>query len=152
MKNSKTKTAVAEEPKQTHDNVFVFPTIRGRSRHREIHAFLSDLLDRHDETPAVAVASVAVREDGSVSISAKGVDADTADDLLAGARRLASRIEASKSHYPAARHQRGGISLLAISSTAFAIASYLNVAAWIDVLLVLGAQASAILLTAPPRR
>ncbi|WP_186174594.1 hypothetical protein [Burkholderia gladioli] len=153
MKNSKIKTAVAEEPKQTPDNVFVFPTIRGRSRHSEIRAFLSGLLDRHDECPAVAVATVAVREDGSVSISAKGIDADTADDLLVGTRQLARRIETSKSHYPpAATRQRGGISLLAISSTAFAAASYLNAAAWLDVVLVLAAQASAILLTTPTRR
>ncbi|MGY4831998.1 hypothetical protein [Burkholderia pyrrocinia] len=153
MKTSKITASAAEEAKQTPDNVYVLPTIRRRSRHSAIRAFLNGLVNRHDECPAVAVASVVVREDGTVSISAKGIDPDTADDVLAGAHQLARRIETSRSRYalPTTR-QRGGISLLALSATTFAIASYLNVAAWLDVVLVLAAQAAALLLTTPHRR
>ncbi|KWC46658.1 hypothetical protein WL80_07445 [Burkholderia ubonensis] len=111
------------------------------------------LIDRHNECPAVAAASVFLREDGTVSISAKGVDLDTADDVLTGVHQLAKRIEASKPHHQTtANRQRGSASLLILTAAGFSLASYFNATAWLDAVLVLAAQASALLLTKSPRR
>ncbi|WP_157655067.1 hypothetical protein [Burkholderia ubonensis] len=153
MMTSKIRTNAAEAAKRAPNNVYALPTIRRRARHNAIRAFLNGLIDRHNEHPAVAAASVFLREDGTVSISAKGVDPDTADEVLAGVHQLARRIEASKPHYQTpANRQRGGVSLLILAATGFSLASYLNATAWLDVVLVLAAQASALLLTKPPRR
>jgi len=150
---SKIRTSVVADPKRAPNNVYALPTIRRRARHDAIRAFLIGLIDRHNEHPAVAAASVLLREDGTVSISAKGVDPDTADDVLAGVHQLATRIEASKPQFlTPANRQRGSVNLLILAAASFSLASHFNVNAWLDAVLVLAAQASVLLLTKPPRR
>ncbi|CAN2526408.1 MULTISPECIES: hypothetical protein [pseudomallei group] len=145
---NKTTKPASEGPKRETDNVYELPTIRRRTRQAAIRAFLRDLVARHDRSPAVAAAAVLLREDGTIAISAKGVDADTAEDVLAGAHQLAERIEYARnqrSHRLA--RQRGTASILATATIGIAAAAYLNTSAWLDAALVLTCHAATLLLT-----
>lgn len=146
-----TTKPASEGPERAADNVYELPTIRRRTRQTTIRAFLHDLIARHDRSPAVAAAAVLLREDGTISISAKGVDADTAEDVLAGVHQLAERLEyARNQHPPRFVRQRGTASILATATIGLAAAAYLNTSAWLDAALVLTCHAATLLFT--PRK
>lgn len=129
-------------------NVYVLPSIHRRARHNAVRNFLNDLLEQHNYSPAVAAAAIMLAEDGSVSVSGKGIDPDTSADMLAGALRLARRIELTITPRDApSERQRGSISFVTLPTIGFSLATYLNGEAWLDALLVLIAQAATLLIT-----
>lgn len=76
-------------------NIYRFPTqvLRAR-RHQSIRNTVVAQFDIR-QPPAVATATIVVRDDGSVSTCAKGCEADTAQLLARGLKRLARRIESA---------------------------------------------------------
>lgn len=133
-----------EDRESEAGNVYAFPSHESNSsttRHKAIREHLVYLTGQHDRNPAIAAATVLLRADGTVSVTAKGIDpevaaqiADELDDLSNVIRAHAYRSKRASSF------QRGFIRLLPATSISFLAATYVNTIAWLDVALMLGSQ------------
>jgi len=125
-------------------NVYPFQSYEGdalATRRKTIREYLCDRIEEHDRDPAIAAATVLLHADGTVSVTAKGIDpavaaqiADELDDLSATIRAHACRSKRAGSL------QRGFIRLLPATSISFLAATYINTIAWLDVALMLCSQ------------
>jgi hypothetical protein len=125
-------------------NVYPFPANERNAlttRHKAIREHLANLTGQHDRDPAVAVATVLLRADGTVAITAKGIDPEVAAQIADELDDLSNTIRAH-AHRPkrAGSLQRGFIRLLPATSISFLAATYVNTIAWLDVALMLSSQ------------
>ena len=74
----------SERPESSADNVYHLSNHDLNLRHRAIREHLRDQLARHAEESIVAIACVTMQADGTISISAKGIEAE---GLRAAAQR-----------------------------------------------------------------
>jgi hypothetical protein len=133
-------------------NVYPFPSHESNAlttRNKAIREYLVNLREQHDRKPAIAGATVLLHADGTVRVTAKGIDpevasqiADELDDLSDIIRSHATRSRRARSL------QRGFFRLLPAISMSFLTATYINTIAWLDVALMLGSQLSVIALQA----
>ncbi len=133
-----------EDRESEAGNVYPFPSHESNAlttRHKAIREHLVNLTGQHDRDPAIAAATVLLRADGTVGVTAKGIDpevaaqiADELDDLSNIIRTHAYRSKRSGSL------QRGFIRLLPATSISFLAATYINTIAWLDVALMLCSQ------------
>ncbi|WP_334046002.1 hypothetical protein [Burkholderia cepacia] len=131
----------SERPENTADNVYHLSNHDLNLRHRAIREHLRDQLARHAEESIVAIACVTMQADGTVNISAKGIEADLADDMLDGLGHLSARIRHHTKGKTKLGSRQGGYAavglMAAIALLAFA---YVNETPWLDCITVLAGQ------------
>ncbi|WGS43097.1 hypothetical protein LFL97_06100 [Burkholderia sp. JSH-S8] len=103
---------------------------------------------RHAEDSIIAIACVSMQADGTISISAKGIEPDLADEMLNGLSHLSARIRHHTKGKPKPRpRQNGNIALGVMTAIALTTCAYINAIPWIDSTLVLAAHFLASLTT-----
>ncbi|MDN7856576.1 hypothetical protein QZM81_12225 [Burkholderia cepacia] len=131
----------SERPKSSADNVYHLSNHDLNLRHRAIREHLRDQLARHAEESIVAIACVTMQADGAVSISAKGIEADLADDMLDGLGLLSARIRHHTKGKPKpGGRQRGHAAVALMAAIALLALAYVNEIPWLDCATVLAAQ------------
>jgi len=92
-------------------------------------------------SPAIAYASVLLSRDGSITLSASGVEPEFAPAIGSALLALRDRINShAASHRPRPRGYGGFANLMPVISIAFMAATYLNEVAWVDAALSFAAQ------------
>lgn len=133
----------SERPENTADNVYHLSNHDLNPRHRAIREHLRDQLARHAEESIVAIACVTMQADGTISISAKGIEADLADDMLDGLGHLSARIRHHTKPKPKSKpgsRQRGCAAVALLAAMALLAFAYINEIAWLDCATVLASQ------------
>ncbi|MBU9643655.1 hypothetical protein KTF36_17535 [Burkholderia gladioli] len=133
-------TPHSERPENTADNVYQLTPHSQLIRHRAIREHLQQQISRHAEESIVAIASVTMQADGTVSISAKGIETDLADEMLDGLNLLSARIRHHTRVRTPSNRQRGSIALSVVTTVALTACAYVNAIPWIDSTLVLAAH------------
>lgn len=105
----------------------------------EIRAHLLRLASRHEEEQAIAFAMAFIQADGSLRLSAKGVDPDIATQLHKGLETLSVAVR-DHAHHATSPRRHLRLSGIAITAIPLSIATYLNDYAWLDVALMLLGQ------------
>ncbi|MDP9587185.1 hypothetical protein [Burkholderia ambifaria] len=140
MKNHAAKQH-SERPKSSADNVYHLSNHDLNLRHRAIREHLRDQLARHAEESIVAIACVTMQADGTISISAKGIEADLADDMLDGLGHLSARIRHhTKGRSKLGNRQRGYAAVGLMAAIALLGFAYVNEIPWLDCATVLAGQ------------
>lgn len=112
---------------------------------------LRSIENRH--SPAIAYAGVALALDGTVTLTAHGIEPEFASAIASGLLTLSERIQAHDSPSPRPSNSPSGRADMSfLLSLAFAAATYINAAPWLDSALVLAAQATAHWLASRGRR
>lgn len=131
----------SERPKSSADNVYHLSNHDLNLRHRAIREHLRDQLARHTEESIVAIACVTMQADGTISISAKGIEADLADDMLDGLGHLSARIRHHTKGKPRpGSRQRGYAAVALMAAIALLAFAYFNEIPWLDCATVLAGQ------------
>ncbi|WP_257827339.1 hypothetical protein [Burkholderia glumae] len=131
----------SERPKSSADNVYHLSNHDLNLRHRAIREHLRDQLARHAEESIVAIACVTMQADGTISISAKGIEADLADDMLDGLGHLSARIRHHTKGKPKpGGRQRGYAAVALMAAIALLAFAYVNEIPWLDCATVLAGQ------------
>jgi len=99
---------------------------------------------REGEESAIACASALLQEDGTVHISAKGIDPDIATRIADALDVLSEAVRCHALKTPQHTRQRGSGTVSLSIIIGFMAAAFLNQIAWIDAALILGAQLIAI--------
>lgn len=111
------------------------------TRHKAIREYLFNLTAQHDRNPAIAAATLLLRADGQVTVTAKGIDPDVAAQIADELDGLSDIIRAHAIRpRRAGSFQQGFIRLLPVTSICFLAATYINTIAWLDVALMLCSQ------------
>jgi hypothetical protein len=140
MKNHAAKQH-SERPESSADNVYHLPTHDLNLRHRAIREHLRDQLARHAEESIVAIACVTMQADGTINISAKGIEPDLADDMLDGLGHLSARIRHHTKGKPKpGNRQRGYAAVGLMAAIALLGFAYVNDIPWLDCVTVLAGQ------------
>lgn len=107
-------------------------------RHEAIHNHLVNLPSKPGAGSAVAVACVLLFADGTLDVSARGIEPIIAEQMAAGMETLANAIRWHGNRPPksASPIQRGAVSVAMLISMAFAFAAYVNPVDWLDAVLV----------------
>ncbi|CAJ4633423.1 Uncharacterised protein [Burkholderia pseudomallei] len=128
----------SERPENSADNIYHFHSLGRSARHLAIRKYLCDLVDRHDRESVIAVACVFIQADGTIDVSAKGVDFDLADNVLDGLGHLSARIRHhTKTHRASHHRQRGSITIGLLAAITLSVCAYLNMTPWLDSAIVL---------------
>ena len=92
-------------------------------------------------SPAIAYASVLLSQDGTITVSASGIEPEFAPAIDAALDRLRRQIqEHGTRRMTAQKGRRGSAQLATILSIAFMAATYVNGIAWLDAAMSLAAQ------------
>lgn len=117
------------------------------ARQAQVFHHLRSLSSTFDRC-GVAVAVAVLMRDGSMDLSAVGVEPEYAGLITSGLDRLSRALRAQRDASKAKRW-RGSISLSLATCIGFIAATYLNNVAWLDALLMLLSQLSAVYLCRP---
>ncbi|WP_143136332.1 hypothetical protein [Burkholderia ubonensis] len=143
-------TPHSERPESNADNVYHLTTHGRNLRQQAIREYLREQMTRHAEDSIIAIASVSMQTDGTINISAKGIEPDLADEMLDGLSHLSARIRHHTKGKPKPRsRQHGNVALGVMTAIALTACAYINAIPWIDSTLVLAAH---ILATLSKRR
>lgn len=113
------------------------------ARSSNVRTALSDALERLT-SPAIAYAAVLLSEDGTITLSAAGVEPEFTPALESALAQLQGTVRShGKRHRKRPKGHSGFSSLLPLLSTAFLAATYVNDIALLDVALCLAAQLTA---------
>ena len=109
-------------------------------RQQAIREHLMSLACMDGEQSAIASACALLQKDGTLLITAKGIDADVALRMADGLDRLSAAVRSHAIKPTQSSRQRGiGTTTLAIA-IGFMAATFINEVPWIDAALILAAQ------------
>lgn len=112
-------------------------------RYKRIEDTRSSAIAQFDalRSPAIAYAAILLSEDGSITLSASGIEPEFAPAISSALASLRDRITSHATHYPVQPRSYGGFArLLPLVSMAFMAATYINQIAWIDAALSIASQ------------
>ena len=99
--------------------------------------------------PAIATATAWLDGQGTIGVAVACIEPEMAPTFAHELRQLANEIEQHQRTRQKLSRLRGSVTLMALSMTGFACATYINEVAWIDVVLSCTAQAVALYFTRP---
>lgn len=112
-------------------------------RYQRIEDARSSAIAQFDalRSPAIAYAAILLSEDGSITLSANGIEPEFAPAISSALASLRDRITSYATHSPSRPRSYSGFARLApLISMAFMAATYINQVAWIDAALSIASQ------------
>ncbi|MFL9960446.1 hypothetical protein PQR02_04780 [Paraburkholderia sediminicola] len=110
-------------------------------RQASIRKHLLSLAEREARNSAIASASALLKPDGTIQLTACGIEPDVADQIADALQQLTDAVRAHGAPPTTARRgQRGVIGITLALMIGFMAADFFNQIAWLDAVLMLAAQ------------
>ena len=136
-------TRKKKEERGSPSNVVALQTTTETNRiHRQatIRKHLLSLAEREAGNSAIATAAVLLKPDGTIQLTACGIEPDVADQLADAMQQLTDEIRAHGARSGIRRGQLGSVGITLALTIGFTAADFFNQIAWLDAILMLAAQ------------